>query len=488
MVSPDESAALLAAIIASADDAIVSKDLDGVVTSWNRSAERMFGFTAAEMVGEHISRIIPEDRLTEEDFVLAQVKAGRGVQHFETVRRRKDGVLLDISLTVSPVLAADGRVIGASKIARDVTEQKRLERDAVRLAAIVASSDDAIVSKDLNGIVQTWNAGAERIFGYAEAEMVGRSITTIIPRDRLPEEDHVLSRIRAGLSVDHFETVRQRKDGTFIDVSLSVSPIHAKNGTVIGASKIARDITEQRRLRRALEEASRAKDEFLATLSHELRTPLNTVLGYTQMLRSGAVPERDMGRALGIIARNAEALTQLVNDILDTSRIVTGKIVLQLRDCDLAAVVEEAVAAVAPAARARTLALTASLPRGLLVQGDPARLRQVFSNLLSNAVKFTPPGGIVRVSAGVEDHAVRVSVADTGVGIAADSLPYVFGRFWQEDPARKDGQPGLGLGLALVRDFVELHGGRVEAHSEGLGRGARFDVILPAAAPASSAV
>jgi signal transduction histidine kinase len=282
--------------------------------------------------------------------------------------------------------------------------------------------------------------------------------------------------------VEHFETVRRRKDGTFIDVSLSVSPIFGRGGQVIGASRIARDISGEKQLRRALEEANRAKDEFLATLSHELRTPLNTVLGYTQMLRSGAVHAGDAARALDVIARNAGALTQLVNDVLDTSRIVTGKFSLELQDCDVAVLAEEAVAVVAPAALAKGLEVKTRLAPGLLVRGDPDRLRQVFWNLLTNAVKFTMDGGTVQISADRVNGSVQVSVVDTGAGIAAESLPHVFGRFWQGDAARTHGHSGLGLGLALVRDFVEMHGGRVEAHSAGPGRGSRFDVTLPALA------
>jgi signal transduction histidine kinase len=199
------------------------------------------------------------------------------------------------------------------------------------------------------------------------------------------------------------------------------------------------------------------------------------------MLRSGAVADRDAGRALEIIARNADSLTQLVNDLLDTSRIVTGKIRLDLQDCDLSAIVEEAVSAVAPAAGAKAVDLRADVRPGLLVRGDRDRLRQVLWNLLSNALKFTPRGGSVRLSGTIEDRTVRVTVQDTGIGIAPESLPHIFARFWQEDPGRSGGQPGLGLGLALVRDFVELHGGQVEAHSDGLGQGARFSVRLPAA-------
>jgi PAS domain S-box-containing protein len=351
---------------------------------------------------------------------------------------------------------------------------------AALLAAIVSSADDAIISKDLDGYVTSWNPGAERLFGYTAGEMIGEHITRIIPAERRAEEDFVLSRIRAGTGVDHFETVRQRKDGSLVDISLTVSPVRDADGEVIGASKIARDITEQKQLRLSVEEASRAKDEFLATLSHELRTPLNTVLGYTAMLQSGAVPLRDLVKVLDAIGRNADALTRLVNDVLDTSRIATGKIRLTVQECDISTIVEDAITTITPAAQAKSIRVASTIEPGLLLQADPDRLRQVFWNLLSNAVKFTPEGGSVAISGVRDSRAVRISVEDSGIGIAPESLPYVFRRFWQEETPNSRAHGGLGLGLALARDFVELHGGRVDVHSEGLGRGARFDVTLPA--------
>jgi len=477
----DSPSGLLAAIVDSSDDAIVSKDLEGYVTSWNVGAERLFGYSAAEMIGQHITRIIPRDRLAEETYVLSRVRSGAAVDHFETVRQRKDGSLVEISLTVSPVRDEQGGVVGASKIARDITERKRMERDAMQLAAIIESSEDAIVGKDLNGIIQSWNVGAERLFGYTAAEAVGQSVTMIIPGDRIDEEDRVLARIRAGDSIQHFETVRRSKDGRLIDVSLTVSPIRTKHGEIVGTSKIARDITEQRELKLLVEEASRAKDEFLATLSHELRTPLNTVLGYTHMLRNGVISAPDLAKALDTIARNADALTRLVNDVLDTSRIATRKLRLSLQPCDVGAIAGEAVTAIGPATQAKSIRVINHIHRSLVVQADRERLRQVFANLLSNAVKFTENGGSVTLAAAREQRTVRITVEDTGIGIAPESLPFVFRRFWQADQTDTRTHGGLGLGLALARDFVELHGGHVEAHSEGLGRGARFDVVLPSA-------
>jgi PAS domain S-box-containing protein len=374
-----------------------------------------------------------------------------------------------------------GHIDAVSSIARDLTDRRALERIAFHLAAIVNSAEDAIVSKDLEGNVQTWNKAAERMFGYTADEIVGRSIRTIIPRDRWHEEDEVLSRIRSGRSIEHFETVRQRKDGSLIEISLSVSPIRTDTGAIIGASKIARDITMERRLAREAEEANRVKDEFLAMLSHELRTPLNAVLGYTRMLREGHLgPERQQ-RAMETIERNANVLAQLVGDVLDVSSIVTGKVRLKMASCDLTTLVHAAADVVRPSAEAKGLELRVEAPdEAVTATCDGERIQQVLWNLLSNAVKFTREGHITIVLQNSGRRA-QVTVTDTGAGIPAHSLPFIFRQFWQGETAAHRETGGLGLGLALAHHFIELHGGTIAAASEGEGKGATFTVTLPLA-------
>ena len=478
MTSESLEAARLAAIVSSSDDAIVSKDLTGRITSWNGAAERMFGWTAEEVIGRSITIIIPADRQAEEQFVLSRVAQGLVVDHFDTVRQRKDGSRIEVSLTVSPIHAADGTVVGASKIARDISERRRLEWEALRLAAIVESSEDAIVSKNLDGVIQTWNGGAERMFGFAAAEAIGRHITIIIPDDRLHEETEVLRRVRAGESIQHFETVRRRKDGSFLDISLAVSPIR-QGGQIVAASKIARDITEQRRLRKEAEEASRMKDEFLAMLSHELRTPLNAMLGYTAMLRKGGMEETQQAKAVDVIYRNAQTLTRLVGELLDTSRIVTGQIRLDVRDCNLSSLAHEAAENIRPSTDAKGILLETAIEPGVGIRGDRDRLRQVMWNLLTNAVKFTPSGGRIELHLSAEPAEARVVVRDSGIGVPPEALPHIFQRFWQGEAGRSREHTGLGLGLALSRHFVELHGGRIGARSAGAGKGTEIWVELP---------
>jgi PAS domain S-box-containing protein len=273
--------ARLATIVDSSDDAIVSKTLDGIITSWNRAAEQLFGYSAAEAIGQHIFLIVPDDRRDEEIEVLARLRQGERVDHFETVRQTKDGRRIPILLTVSPIRDSDGRIVGASKVARDISERQQSEQLRARLAAIVDSSDDAIVGETLDGVITSWNRAAERLFGYSAAEAIGQHIFMIIPPDRRQEEIEVLARIRRGEKIDHFETRRQAKDGRHVSVSLTVSPIREAQGLIVGASKIARDITERARaqeeLRRAheeLEERVRRRTAELMEANESLRSEI----------------------------------------------------------------------------------------------------------------------------------------------------------------------------------------------------------------------
>ncbi len=494
----------LASIVASSDDAIVSKDLDGIVQSWNPAAERLFGYTAKEMIGKSIRTIIPAARQGEEDEVLAKIRAGVVVDHFETQRQTKDGRLVDISLTVSPIRDASGTIIGASKIARDVTDQKRTGVAALHLAALVQSSDDAIISKDLNGIVKSWNPAAERLFGYTAADMIGESITKMIPVDRLAEETYVLGRVRAGKSVEHFETVRQTKDGHLVEISLTVSPIRDQAGRVVGASKIARDIREHKRLleerrtaalneeaarrevleaqNRRIQEAARLKSEFVANMSHELRTPLNSIVGFTELIadaRFGPLPAkyREFSR---IMHASAHHLLQLINDILDLAKVESGKIEFQPEPVDLSALVGETTAIINGLAAKRKIEVTVDVDPALgRVHLDPMRLKQVLYNYLSNAIKFTHEGGHVALrvrDAGADQF--RIEVEDDGIGIKAEEEHRLFVEFQQLDASTAKQFPGSGLGLALTKRLVEAQGGTVGVRSV-FGSGSTFFATLP---------
>ena len=647
----------LARVVESSDDAIISKDLNSTITSWNRGAETMFGYTAAEAIGQSIRMIIPPDRQSEEDMVLSHVRAGESVTHFDTIRVRKDGSLIPISLTVSPIHDDAGVVIGASKIARDISERRQAGVVSRRFEAVIESSDDAIITKDLNSIITSWNPAAERMFGYTAAEALGQSIRMLIPDELQTEEDVVLAKIRSGQKIDHYETVRQRKDGARLTISLTVSPIRDENGVIVGASKVARDITERARLLASAREhaanteklgevgtvvtstldrdvivqkvtdvataltqaqfgaffynvtdpqsgdaymlytlsgapreafakfphpratavfaptfhgegpvrlddvtadqrygkmspyfgmppghlpvrsylavpvkglssnvlgglffghssvgvfteqherlalgvaswasvalenarlyaearaANQLKDEFLAVLSHELRTPLNAIVGYARLLRGGILPPDKAARGMETLERNATWLTQIVEDVLDVSRIVSGKIRLDVQTVELPLIVDNAVATIQPAADAKGVRIQTIVDPGVgPVSGDPGRLQQVVWNLMSNAVKFTPKHGRVHVRLERVNSHVEIVVSDTGVGIPPDFLQHVFERFRQAEAGTTRKTGGLGLGLAIVRHIVEMHGGTVEASSAGENQGATFRVRLP---------
>ncbi len=358
------------------------------------------------------------------------------------------------------------------------------------MSAIISSSEDAIITKDLNGIVTSWNAGAERIFGYAAEEMMGQSILRLIPEDRKHEEAEILKRLRRGERVDHFDTIRRHRDGHELHISLTISPVKNRAGEVVGASKVARDISPQKEAERRLAAANdetarqnRLKDEFLTTLSHELRTPLQSIVGWIQILQGGDLDDGELEEGLEAIGRNARAQQHIIEDLLDMSRILSGKVRLDVQKIELSTVLEAALETVRPAAQSKGVKLHALVHQGNTpVLGDPHRMQQVFWNLLINAIKFTPRGGRIDVVLQRVNSHLEVSITDSGIGIAGDFLPNVFDRFRQADSSNVRKQGGLGLGLSIVKHLMELHGGSVFAKSPGVGEGATFSIIIPLAA------
>jgi PAS domain S-box-containing protein len=535
----DLSAQWLAAIVASSDDAIISKDLNGIVLSWNGAAERMFGFTADEMIGQSIRRIIPDDRQSEEDTVLASIRAGQRLEHFETIRKTRDGRLIPVSLTVSPVLDATGRVVGASKIARDISERKRAERHAAAIAEREAFRAEVALtltrSLDHEETLRALAAAAIPSMGdYCAVDVVNedgdlaRVAVTHVNPDQAQLADNVREQVEDPQSAASPHTVARTGITSFIpDISAEAAAADADAASldklrqlgfvsymcvpiafqrrVLGALTLAsaesgrtytnEDVRliedmaaraalaiENARSYRQLQNANRLKDEFLATLSHELRTPLNAVLGYARMLQSGAISPEKVPQALDVIDRNASSLAQIVEDVLDVSRIILGKARLRVQPTDVAVVVHDAIATVAPAVEGKGLKLTPSMPRHLIeVMADPTRIQQVIWNLLSNAVKFTPRGGRIDVRIFEANSHVEIIVADTGIGFSPEFKHHLFERFRQAEGGTTRPHGGLGLGLAIARHIVEMHGGTIDADSPGEGRGATFTVKLPTA-------
>jgi len=679
---PELAGFWLASLVDSADDAIISKTLEGIITSWNKGAERIFGYKPEEAIGHSVTLLIPPGHEDEEPAILSKLRAGERVEHYETIRIHKDGRLLNVSLTVSPIRDATGRIVGASKIARDITDrfksQEKLDETSTRLSLALAAarlgdwswdaktdvvtlsqtaatifdispgreltwtelrsllhSDDAerariaveraleahgdydieyrVIQKDdstvwvsakgrgiygdqgeilgMLGFVQditTRKSIEETLRTQTEAlrtlNEVGRVISAELDLQKtvqaVTDAATELTRARFGSffynvlseegasymlfalagvprhAFDRFPMPRAtdlfgptfRGEGVVRIANVKLDPRYGKNspyygmpeghlpvtsylavpvvsssGEVLGglffghpqpdmfsdreeqivvglasqaaiamdnarlyeAAKKARAEAEKAAndnalLYRQAEESGRLKEEFLATISHELRTPLNAILGWARMLRSGQLSDDNAAKALDTIERNARAQAQLIDDLLDVSRIVTGKLRMDVRPTDPNSFIDAAVEAVRPAAEAKGVRIQKIVDTGAVsVTGDPVRLQQVVWNLLSNAIKFTPRNGRVQIRLERVDSHVEIVVNDTGQGIEADFLPHVFDRFRQADQRTSRQHGGMGLGLAIVRHLVELHGGSVDARSPGEGQGSTFTVLLP---------
>jgi PAS domain S-box-containing protein len=471
--------------LSSIGDAVIATDAGGVVTFLNRVAEALTGWTQHEAVGRPLSEVFNivshETRAAVENPALRALREGPVVglaNHAVLIAR--DGVERPIDDSAAPIHDAAGTIVGAVLVFRDVSDRLQASETRGRLAAIVESSQDVIISKSLDGTIQSWNQEAEHVFGYTADEAIGQRINLIIPPDREDEERDIMARLRRGERVEHFETVRRAKDGRLVDLSIAISPVRNATGHVIGASKVARDISERKKIEEALRTADRRKDEFLAVLAHELRNPLAPLANGLQVIRLAQGNAGAVAKARTMMERQLSHLVRLVDDLLDVSRISRNKMELRRSRLLLSDVVNSAIETARPLIEAAGHTLTVSLPpEPIHVEGDLTRLSQVFSNLLANSAKYTdPPGQIFLDVIRRPDH-VAVSVRDTGIGIAAHQLNAVFRMFSQVDPRVERSRGGLGIGLALVEGLVKMHGGTVTAQSPGTGRGSTFTVTLP---------
>jgi PAS domain S-box-containing protein len=497
---------ILQITLASIGDAVITTDLQANVTYLNDVAQSLTGWRVEDAVGQPLEKVFEIVNETTRDVVESPVvralKEGVivGLAN-HTILIRRDGNEAAIDDSAAPIRDAQGNVTGCVLIFRDVSAHRRMEHEraeqliaAKTLASIVETSDDAIISKTLDGVIRSWNAGAERVFGYRADEIVGRHVSMIIPPERLSEEDKIISELKEGRRVDHFETVRRRGDGKLIEVSITVSPIMDADGKVVGASKIARDITERKRmetelrqLAATLSEADRRKNEFLAMLAHELRNPLAPITNAAAMLKLAPQDVSLVQTATAMIERQVAQLARLVDDLLDMSRITSGKIELRRELVDLRSVVDQAVQANQVTYQSFNHQLTVAVPQApVMVNADPIRTAQIVGNLLNNASKFTSPGGRIKLTLQSKDGVAELCVRDNGIGILPDKLAEVFGMFVQVDTSLHRSHDGLGIGLTLVKNLVEMHGGKISAHSDGLGKGSEFVIRLPLANEAES--
>lgn len=473
-------------ILDSISDAFLAVNQDWNIEYANPSYLRLFApehTSIKELIGRSLWELSPG---------LADSEAGQRyrtametqVPDFFEILHKPTETWLGVRIHPSPEML--------SIYATDITEKRLAEQSIRRLAAIVESSDDAIISKNLEGVITSWNRGAERIYGYRADEVIGRSITILIPEDRADEEPQILDRVRRGERIDHYETLRLRKDGELIHVALTVSPIRNSKGVVIGASKIARDISQRKTHEAALKEAKEtaeaanaAKDRFLAVLSHELRTPLTPVLMSAAAMEADPATPPKIREQMAMIRRNVELETKLIDDLLDLSRIANGKLTLNLEPVDLKEIVRQVCAICQTEISAKGVHLhqkfTSPPP---LVRADAARLQQVIWNVLKNAIKFTSNGGNIFVEISrIPTGWLELTVRDTGVGLDREILPHIFNAFEQGDARMTRQFGGLGLGLAICRALLTLHEGTIEAESDGPQKGATFRITLKEVLP-----
>jgi PAS domain S-box-containing protein len=529
-----ETRALLASIVESSEEAIISKALDGSILSWNAGAERLLGYTAEEMVGRNISSIIPPDRQAEESALMARVRRGERIEPYETVRVTKDGRRLDIFLTISPIRDAAGRIVGVSKVARDITARKQaqenilaatnaLARELSDLKRLNALSCRLATTLDLklilqetlrtamaiegadSGLLLLWDAkqGSLRVeatHGFDEAFI--ESLGGVAPKAGAWRESFDQGRRVVMEDLEHESTfARYARRGGFRAVHCT--PLIARSTKVIGVlathfrhryrpadrqthlvdlcARQAVDFIENARVHARLKAADRRKDEFLATLSHELRNPIGPLRHAVEILRASKLLSAEARRALDVIDRQSQQMTRLVDDLMDSARVTSNKLELRREPVELADILRMAVETSQTAIDADAHELFVDVSeQAIYVDGDAARLAQVVSNLLNNAAKYMQAGGRIWLSGEQQDGQAVIRVRDAGIGIDAEVLPGIFEMFAQADDSLDRSQGGLGIGLSVAKQVVEMHGGTISAHSDGLGKGSEFVVRLPA--------
>jgi PAS domain S-box-containing protein len=497
--------AQLAAIVASSDDAIIGKTLDGVITSWNAGAERMYGYPAQEMIGKSVAGLFPPDRVGELAPILAELRRGGRIGHFETQRVRRDGTVIDVSVSVSPILDDGGAIAGAATVARDITERNRAARAeaalTAQLAAIADSSDDAIIGLTLDGVITSWNKGAQRMFGYAPGKVIGQSMALIVPLERVAELAAMLDRLAHGERLGPVETQRVRRDGTVLDIALSAAPVRDAAGRVTGVATVGRDTTAgnraaaarqemEDRLRRA--ERMETVGQLAGGIAHDFNNLLGAIVGYAALLAE-ATADPAARADIGHIQAAAQRAARLTRDLLIFSRqepvqlvpVGLNGVITGARDLLRVSVGSQV---------AVRFELAADLPP---VLGDSGQLEQVLLNLAVNARDAMPEGGTLTIRTGAMDLAggdlrldagaspgpfVELSVADTGSGMSPEVAAHVFEPFF----TTKETGRGTGLGLSSVYGIVTGAGGSVGIDSV-LGAGSTFRVYLPVAGPPAGA-
>jgi two-component system CheB/CheR fusion protein len=486
--------AQLSAIVESSDDAIVGCNLDGLITTWNSGASRLYGYGPDEACGRHLSFLQPRERRDELETMLNQVRQGRPAERLETKGLRKDGRTTEVSITFSPILNGATGPTGISAIARDITPLVRGRIDVAereeRIRLLLDSTAEAIYGIDLNGTCTFCNQACARFLGYASpAELIGKQMHPLVHHtkaDGTPypvEQSSIYDAMRHRQEAHVDDEVLWRADGTSFPAEYWSHPI-CRDGDVIGAVVTFLDITERRRAEQEIQEGSRRREQFLAMLSHELRNPLAAILSATRVLEDGGTANGNRREAGLVVERQAKHMARLLDDLLDVARITRGRIVLRNERLDLRDTTRSAVEALQPFLAEHESRLEVNIdPDSIPVIGDAARLQQIQANLLSNAAKYSPRGSLIKLDVTRDGDQAVIRVCDNGRGIEKEMLPRIFDLFVQGDKSLDRSGSGLGIGLTLLRSLVQLHNGTVDAHSDGPGCGSMFTIRLPLAKP-----
>jgi PAS domain S-box-containing protein len=470
----------LTAIIESSEDAIISADAQGRIQSWNPAAVRMFGYAPGEVIGKPATWFIPSERRAEEEALLNRIRSGERIENYEAQRLRKDGTLVEVSVSMSAIKSFAGGIVGASMILRDITQAKRMENADSLLAAIVESSDDAIVSKNLDGFITSWNQGAVRMFGYLPEEVIGKSILLLIPAELHQEEARILSQLRAGKRIEHYETTRVRKDGSLVDVSLTISPVRNAKGQIIGASKIARDVSQRKRSEEALRRAEKLAlaGRMAATVAHEINNPLAAITNLVYLLGRDPSLSAENRRRVEIIEQELERVSSIARQTLGFYRDNSKP-----SEFRLAASIDETLKLFDRRMLSRKIKVIKEIKTDGILYGFQGELRQVLANVLANAIDACSEGGQIRVrlEAGHRWNneckaGVRLIIADNGCGIEPELKSKLFEPFFTTKK-----EVGTGLGLWLVSSLIAKHGGSIQVRSSAhSGRhGTVFSIFLP---------
>lgn len=474
----------LAAIVSTSEDPIISESLDGRILSWNEAAARVFGHRAEEMVGHSSLELIPPELHREEEALMRRLREGEKIEHYETMRVRKNGEVFPVAITVSPIKDHTGRIVAASKIVRDITDKKSADESRFRLSAVVDSADDAIISKDLNGIVRSWNKGASRIFGYSAEEMIGQSILKLIPDDLRYEEDQILSKLRLGQRVEHYETRRKRKNGDIFDISVTISPIRDESGNVIGASKIGRDVSDKKQLEKVLIQSEKlaATGRMAATIAHEINNPLESLMNIIFLARQNSPTEGRVHALLLTAEQELERVSHIARQTLGYYRDTgapTENFVHDLLE-NVLGVYQSKMLATGISVDSRF----DDLQKVLVSKGE---MLQVFSNVIANAIEAMRHGGSLNIATrnvmSIANDGIQVEIRDCGSGIAKENLARVFEPFFTTK-----GELGTGIGLWVAKRLVTRRGGQISvASSTSPGdSGTTVTIFIPFAYPSDS--